>query len=216
MDNSKPRMNAGYRIINAISVGNKEYVLGIHSEVPNQFVTWECKNGTDYFWGHYLNTPLKAMRDLCERVMDEVQYLEQKEENQYYLTATVKHDGNTAVISFPSQKLGDTLRSIGIMLSPERVYLGGHIDIEVQLQQERGKVADGLIQLLNEQNSLRMVNELAKAVFHADYRVYERVERNLSKNLYSSPEDLLRDAAWYTNQVKNRDKQKREDYRKER
>lgn len=119
MDNGKTRINAGYRIINAISVGNKEYVLGIHCEVPNQFVTWECKNGTDYFWGHYLNTSLKAIKDLCERVMGEVQYLEQKEkdkyiephENQYCLVATVKHDGNTAVISFPTQKLGDTLRS---------------------------------------------------------------------------------------------------------
>lgn len=179
MDNGKTRINAGYRIINAISVGNKEYVLGIHCEVPNQFVTWECKNGTDYFLGHYLNTSLKAIKDLCERVMEEVQYLEQKEkdkyiepyENQYCLIATVKHDGNTAVIS---------------------------------------------IQLLHEQNSLRMVNELAKAVFHADYRVYERMERNLSKNLYSSPEDLLRDAVWYTNQVKNRDKQKRTEDRKER
>ena len=79
-----------------------------------------------------------------------------------------------------------------------------------------GNTAVTSIQLLHEQNSLRMVNELAKAVFHADYRVYDRMERNLSKNLYSSPEDLLRDAVWYTNQVKNRDKQKRTEDRKER
>lgn len=74
------RINEGYIITNSILVGNTEFVLGVHQTAPNQFVTWECKNKTDYFWGHYTNDVLKAIKDLCERVLSEVQYLQQKEQ----------------------------------------------------------------------------------------------------------------------------------------
>ena len=47
------RMNAGYIITNSVHVGRTEFVLGVHSTAPSQFVTWACKDGKDYYWGHY-------------------------------------------------------------------------------------------------------------------------------------------------------------------
>ncbi len=207
MDNK--RVNAGYVITSAVSVGNMEFVLGVHSKAPKQFVTWECQHGTDYIWGHYTDSLLKAVKDLCGRVMAEIEYLEQKEQgivirnanSEYFLLGIVKHGENKAVIHFPAKRLGDILGSIGITLPPERVYLSGHPDIEVELCHEGGRMPEGLIHLLDDRTSLRMVNELAESVFHSDWRIYERVKKNLSRDLYQSPEDLLRDAAWYAKEI---------------
>lgn len=76
----RKRVNAGYEIRVSVPVGNKEFVLGVHQAAPEQFVTWECKDGTDYIWGHYTDSPLKALRDLCRRVTEEVEYLEMREQ----------------------------------------------------------------------------------------------------------------------------------------
>lgn len=74
------RVNSGYKIRVSVPVGDKEFVLGTHQTAPEQFVTWECKDGTNYIWGHYADSPLKALRDLCRRVMEEVEYLEMREQ----------------------------------------------------------------------------------------------------------------------------------------
>jgi len=105
------RTNAGFVITTSIPVGNAEFVLGVNMKNPNSFVTWECKGQTDYFWGHYTDSLLKATKDLCQRAMDEVLYLEQKEEKAvqrnpdsgYHLTATVTYGDSSAVIQFPTQ-----------------------------------------------------------------------------------------------------------------
>lgn len=75
------RINAGYIITNSIPVGNTEFVLGVHQTVPDKFVTWQCRNKEDYFWGHYTDSLLKATKDLCERALNEVAFLEQKQED---------------------------------------------------------------------------------------------------------------------------------------
>ena len=79
---SNDRQNAGFVITNAIHVGNKEFVLGVNMQNVSSFVTWECKEGTDYFWGNYTNCLLTATKDLCERVIKEIEYLEQRETQQ--------------------------------------------------------------------------------------------------------------------------------------
>ena len=43
------RMNAGYIITDSVHVGRTEFVLGVHSTAPSQFVTWACKGGSDYY-----------------------------------------------------------------------------------------------------------------------------------------------------------------------
>ena len=73
----------------------------------------------------------------------------------------------------------------------------GQRNQEVQLQNGGNKVSDALVRLFRDDNLLRMVNEVAKAVFHSDCRVYEWVEKNLRDDRYKSVEDVLRDAVDY-------------------
>ncbi len=213
---SDMRVNAGFAIANAISVGDKEFVLGVNMKNAQSFVTWECKDKADYYWGHYTDSLLKATKDLCERVRGEIEYLEQREtkqklENRYCMVAAVKNEGNFAMIQFPTKELGSMLESIGITLPPERVYLGGHPDIEVHLQHDENKTVNALVHLFRENNSLRMVNEVAKAVFHSDWRVYEWVEEKLKMSSYSDVESLLRDAVDYSKYVKDKQSERREE-----
>lgn len=215
---SDMRVNAGFVITNSISVGNKEFVLGVNMKNARSFVTWECKAGTDFFWGHYTDSLLKATKDLCERAMGEIEYLEQREtqqkpESRYRLVATVKHEENVAVITFPTKELGSLLESIGITLPPERVYLGGMLDVEVHLHQDGNQVADALVHLFGDNNSLRMVNEVAKAVFHSDWRVYERMEEKLKSDFYADAENVLRDAEDYAKYLKDRQRNDRREVR---
>ena len=37
--------------------------------------TWQCKNGDDYFWGHYCTNKYDALKDLCQRAEREIDYL---------------------------------------------------------------------------------------------------------------------------------------------
>lgn len=64
-------MNAGYIITDSVHVGEVEFVLGVHSTAPKQFVTWTCKDGKDYYWGHYHSDLLSATKDLLERATQE-------------------------------------------------------------------------------------------------------------------------------------------------
>lgn len=70
------RKNQGYIITDSVRIGNAEFVAGELAAVPDSYVTWECKNGEDYFWGHYFSDRLAAKRDLLERAGHELQYQE--------------------------------------------------------------------------------------------------------------------------------------------
>ena len=37
------RINAGYILTDSVHVGEMEFVMGVHSKAPSQFVTWACK-----------------------------------------------------------------------------------------------------------------------------------------------------------------------------
>ena len=50
------RRNDKYIITDSIHIGETEFVIGAHEKDPSRFVTWACKNGNDYFWGHYLTS----------------------------------------------------------------------------------------------------------------------------------------------------------------
>ena len=70
------RFNAGYRIVDSVSVGSIEFVLGVHAEKPNMYVTWQCygydadKELYGYRWGHYFNDELAAKADLLIRALE--------------------------------------------------------------------------------------------------------------------------------------------------
>lgn len=77
------RINAGYIITDSVHVGGMEFVLGVHSAAANQFVTWACKDGNNYFWGHYHDDLLTATKDLLERATQELEFcLSEKAQDQ--------------------------------------------------------------------------------------------------------------------------------------
>lgn len=61
------RINIGYRITDSIHIGEKP------SNSP-MFVTWACKNGNDYCWGHYLGSRAGAERDLVKRAAERLRF----------------------------------------------------------------------------------------------------------------------------------------------
>ena len=71
------RTNAGYIITNSITVGNTEIVLGVHTENPDSFVTWLCRDKNYYYWGHYYSDLLSAQKDFLKRGLAEVRTIEQ-------------------------------------------------------------------------------------------------------------------------------------------
>lgn len=73
------RMNAGYIITDSIHIGETEFVIGMSVSAPAQFVTWECKDGNNYYWGHYMTDKLAALRDLLDRAGQELTILESRQ-----------------------------------------------------------------------------------------------------------------------------------------
>lgn len=76
------RENAGYVITNQITIGDSEIVLGVHKTLPNHFVTWECKDKTSYFWGHYFSNLISAQKDFCARGLGKAKFYEQNNQRK--------------------------------------------------------------------------------------------------------------------------------------
>ena len=70
------RKNIGYVITDSVRIGETEFVIGAHEKDPNRFVTWACKDGNNYFWGHYLNSRDAAERDLLARCQAQLRFLD--------------------------------------------------------------------------------------------------------------------------------------------
>lgn len=66
------RINAGYRIIETVRIDTSlEVVLGVlEGSYGTQYVTWQCKNGNNYFWGRYFDDFDAARRNLFKRVLE--------------------------------------------------------------------------------------------------------------------------------------------------
>ena len=73
------RINAGYTITDSIHIGNAEFVIGEHPGAPAPYVTWECKDGSNYFWGHYSTSRQAAEHDLLERATLERKALDRRQ-----------------------------------------------------------------------------------------------------------------------------------------
>ena len=68
------RINEGYVITDSIHVGETEFVFGkLDGKIP-MYVTWACKGGNNYFWGHYFSDPMEAKKDLLNRAGEELEY----------------------------------------------------------------------------------------------------------------------------------------------
>ena len=68
------RINEGYTITDFIQIGQTEFVFGkLDSKTP-MYVTWACKGGDNYYWGHYFSDLLEAKKDLLGRASEELEY----------------------------------------------------------------------------------------------------------------------------------------------
>lgn len=77
------RTNAGYTITDSLTIGESEFVIGkADTAYGPQFVTWECKNKDNYFWGHYLNDRRTAEQDLVQRATERLSLLATLENKQ--------------------------------------------------------------------------------------------------------------------------------------
>lgn len=76
------RINAGYIITSSVHIGESEFVLGVNTKAPGQFVTWKCSDGKDYYWGHYFSDQFAAEKDLVARAQEEIEFLEERPEKQ--------------------------------------------------------------------------------------------------------------------------------------
>ena len=76
MANEKLRTNQGYTIIASVSLPNEEYVLGEKKNSINdtKYVTWCYVNGTDFYYGHYIDDKDQASKDMYERAQKEIEY----------------------------------------------------------------------------------------------------------------------------------------------
>ncbi len=64
------RQNIGYTITDSVHIGDSEFVIGHNPKAVTPYVTWECANGNNYFWGHYVTDRAAAERDLLERATE--------------------------------------------------------------------------------------------------------------------------------------------------
>ncbi len=71
----KKRINAGYEIFDSIKIGKAEFVVGKNIHALSQYVTWECSNGDNYFWGHYFSDRSEALRDMYSRAEAEISFI---------------------------------------------------------------------------------------------------------------------------------------------
>jgi len=67
------RINEGYTISDSIQIGETEFVLGKSGGAFTMFVTWACKGGDYYYWGHYFSDLLEAKKDLLDRAGEELE-----------------------------------------------------------------------------------------------------------------------------------------------
>ena len=68
------RINEGYVITDSIHVGETEFVFGkLEGNIP-MYVTWACKGGNNYYWGHYFSDPMEAKKDLLTRAGEELEF----------------------------------------------------------------------------------------------------------------------------------------------
>lgn len=69
------RINEGYVITDSVLIGDTEFVFGkLDRGKASMYVTWACRGGDNYYWGHYFSDPLEAKKDLLGRAGEELEY----------------------------------------------------------------------------------------------------------------------------------------------
>ena len=88
-------INAGYVIRRTILFDNQSgFALGENLKAPNPYVTWQFNDwdgSRNYFWGHYMDDPDMAERDLRHRAEDYQRRYHMREVGQAQEKATYKY-----------------------------------------------------------------------------------------------------------------------------
>lgn len=65
------RRNKDYILLDSITVGKTEFVLGkLDNEKVDMWVTWAKNSENDFDWGHYFSNESKAKKDLLDRAAE--------------------------------------------------------------------------------------------------------------------------------------------------
>lgn len=121
------------------------------------------------------------------------------------IKAIIKNkDGITFVTEFPcdSYNLYSELRSVGIMMPPNKVKLTDNEDnpVSVKLYSD-SDFGNHLLRLFSEQNTLADVNTTCFVIEKADESIKEEVEQNLLNDQYSNNIELICDIKDMTEQL---------------
>ena len=111
------------------------------------------------------------------------------------ITAVVNNRGNTLVVDMPRDRMDlDTkLYSIGQELSQNTpISDNPDSDITVKLLAD-SDIGTHLIKLINDNYTLRDVNNLTNAVMNAPDEVKEAIESDILNDQYSTPDELIED-----------------------
>lgn len=66
------RTNGNFIITNAITIGDVEIVLAKHRTFAGRYITWECKDKYDFFWGHSFTDLQSAQTDFFKRGLKKI------------------------------------------------------------------------------------------------------------------------------------------------
>lgn len=58
-----------YETYNA-TAGEDLHIVLMRNEKTGMYVTWECRNSDDFFWGHYFNSFVEAKLDYHKRLAE--------------------------------------------------------------------------------------------------------------------------------------------------
>ena len=127
------RKNAGYTITDSIHIDNAEFVIGEHPNAPSPYVTWECADGTNYFWGHYFPDRRSAEKDLIDRAQAELSFVMQQEEQA----------GEAGKTSIP-EKADSSDGYDAMKVEYEPFYLFGHDCLYTDMRIDRRSMPKGM------------------------------------------------------------------------
>ena len=69
-------------------------------------------------------------------------------------------------------------------------------------------MAEALNRIFRKGDSIQLVNEVAKAVYHADYRVYGMVEEKLKYGQFQTAGEIVKEASSLAEKIKQQEKKK--------
>jgi len=151
--NENKEVNAGYEIMEKLTVGNTIVALGhMESRYGTKYVTWEARKDDpkNYFWGHYIAKYEDAREDFFQRALNVSQSLNpnyhrrQLEKLPAFCMSTNPHDGS--LIKITHKENGYKVADISSPEPDENKYLAKYINelMDITPAQEAAMIAGSM------------------------------------------------------------------------